>query len=336
MTIERTVSFDRCRVDIIDNRLTKYSFNKVWSLYGGDNKILVNGPFFDMRSKMPVVHMKADGKVLCNPDYKMSGISLTKDGVPSWATLPDFKKYEYFANTVLIEGGKKVDAYSHLDSDGTKKNPRYAPRPAIGFSKDGLKVYYGSSESLWGLQNKLARKGWTEAIMLDGGSSAAYRDRSHRIAPNRMIPYWILVTILDNEPKGGKPMIPVYHYSLKKDGNKVLSKNFKVREFRCRDGSDTIFIAPKLVEVLQKVRDRIGKPLVISSGYRTESYNKEIGGVDYSQHKYGTAADVRCTGVKPEIIKEIAEEILGDTGGVGLYPWGVHIDVREIKSRWNG
>ena len=33
-------------------------------------------------------------------------------------------------------------------------------------------------------------------------------------------------------------------YSKAKDGSKALSANFKVREFACSDGTDTIFIAP--------------------------------------------------------------------------------------------
>ena len=35
-------------------------------------------------------------------------------------------------------------------------------------------------------------------------------------------------------------------YSLERDGEKSLSKNFKVKEFRCKDGSDPIFIDSEL------------------------------------------------------------------------------------------
>lgn len=336
MVIEKTVSLDRCRIELIDNRKTKYSFSKIWSMYGGDNKVLINGPFFNMNTKLPVVHTKINGKTLCAPKYTVGGIGWKKDTCPDWFTLPTPNVSNYFTNTVLVEDGYRYLLTAHTDSDGTKRNPRFAARPAIGFSSDGLKIYFGTSESLWGLQDKLFRRKWKYAIMLDGGASAAYRDKEHRISPKRMIPYWILVTIIDNEPKGGKPVTPVYHYSLKKDGSKSLSKNFKVREFKSFDGTDTIFVAPELVDVLQKVRDRLGKPLVINSAYRTETQNKKVGGATYSQHKYGTAADVCASGVKPEKIKAIAEEILGDSGGIGLYRWGVHIDVREKKARWNG
>ena len=125
-------------------------------------------------------------------------------------------------------------------------------------------------------------------------------------------------------------------YSKAKDGSKQLSAHFKVREFACRDGSDTVFVSGALVEVLEKVRAHFGRPVVITSGYRTESHNKACGGAAYSQHKYGLAADVTIHGVKPEDIAAFAETVLKDTGGIGIYDRFCHIDVRKVKSRWNG
>lgn len=125
-------------------------------------------------------------------------------------------------------------------------------------------------------------------------------------------------------------------YSKNKDGSKQLSKNFKVREFACSDGTDTIFVSQELVDVLQKIRDHFGKPLIINSGYRTEAKNRAVGGAQYSQHKYGTAADIRISGVSQKRIADYAEELLPNSGGIGIYSSFVHIDVRETKSRWRG
>lgn len=125
-------------------------------------------------------------------------------------------------------------------------------------------------------------------------------------------------------------------YSKNKDGSKQLSKNFKVREFACSDGTDTIFVSQELVDVLQKIRDHFGKPLIINSGYRTEAKNRAVGGAQYSQHKYGTAADIRISGVSQKRIAGYAEELLPNSGGIGIYSSFVHIDVRETKSRWRG
>lgn len=125
-------------------------------------------------------------------------------------------------------------------------------------------------------------------------------------------------------------------YSKAKNGNTKLSANFKVREFACNDGSDPIFISSELVEVLQKIRDHFGKPVNINSGFRTASYNKKVGGATYSQHLYGTAADIRISGVSPKNIAAYAETLLPNKGGIGIYRDFVHIDVRDVKSRWNG
>lgn len=46
------------------------------------------------------------------------------------------------------------------------------------------------------------------------------------------------------------------------------------------------------IEVLQPLRDYLGKPVVISSGYRSSEVNKAVGGVRGSQHLRGEAADI--------------------------------------------
>ncbi len=125
-------------------------------------------------------------------------------------------------------------------------------------------------------------------------------------------------------------------YSKAKNGSEKLSANFKVKEFACKDGSDPIFISPKLVEVLQKIRTHFGKAVNINSAYRTATYNKKVGGATYSQHLYGTAADIRVTGVAPKKVATYVETLMPNTGGIGIYTNFVHVDVRKTKSRWNG
>ena len=125
-------------------------------------------------------------------------------------------------------------------------------------------------------------------------------------------------------------------YSKAKDGAVKLSANFKVSEFACKDGSDTVFISPGLITVLQKIRDHFGKPVIITSAYRNDAYNKKVGGADYSQHKYGTAADTYINGVSPATIAEFVETIMPNTGGIGIYSSFVHVDVRADRARWCG
>lgn len=125
-------------------------------------------------------------------------------------------------------------------------------------------------------------------------------------------------------------------WSKAKNGAVKLSANFKVSEFACKDGSDTVFINPGLVTVLQKIRDHFGKPVIITSAYRNDAYNKKVGGADYSQHKYGAAADIFIIGVSPATIAAYVETIMPNTGGIGIYSSFVHVDVRTARARWNG
>ena len=125
-------------------------------------------------------------------------------------------------------------------------------------------------------------------------------------------------------------------YSKSKNGNEKLSANFKVKEFACKDGSDPIFVSPELVDILQKIRNHFDKAVNINSAYRTPTYNKKVGGATYSQHLYGTAADIRISGVKPKEVAAYVETIMPNSGGIGIYANFTHVDVREKKSRWNG
>ena len=97
-------------------------------------------------------------------------------------------------------------------------------------------------------------------------------------------------------------------YSILKNGNEKLSEHFKVREFYCRDGSDPVFIDTALVEVLEKIRTHFGKPVTITSGFRTASWNaKQKNAAKFSQHLYGKAADIQVQGISVERVYAYAD-----------------------------
>ena len=130
-------------------------------------------------------------------------------------------------------------------------------------------------------------------------------------------------------------MVKVNVYSLAKEGSINVAKNFKVSEFKCSDGTDTILIHPDLPVLLQKIRDHFGKPVIINSAYRTEQKNKSVNGAKFSQHKYGVACDIHINGVTPLEVAKYAETLMTNSGGIGLYKTFTHVDVRAVKSRWN-
>lgn len=124
-------------------------------------------------------------------------------------------------------------------------------------------------------------------------------------------------------------------------------RNFSASEFHCNcDGRYCQGPAPDasavrhLAWTLQVIRDAVGVPLKINSAYRCPEYNQIVGGAPNSQHKYGTAADLKPIGISPAKLHEEIEHLVnaGDIppGGLGLYNSFVHYDIRPRRARWNG
>ena len=106
-----------------------------------------------------------------------------------------------------------------------------------------------------------------------------------------------------------------------------LTKNFSLEEMLRSDTAKRCGITNKpkadeetevvenlkalCVEVLQPLRDFLGKPVVVSSGYRCRELNEKVGGVSNSQHLTGEAADIRVKD-RHELI-EIMRFIMDDT-----------------------
>ena len=116
--------------------------------------------------------------------------------------------------------------------------------------------------------------------------------------------------------------------------NKIkISENFSLHEFECRDGSHLVKLDEELIDKLQKLRELIGKPITVNSGYRTTEYNKKIGGAPKSQHIEGKAADITVKGLTPLQVKEYAEKV--GFRGIGIYNTFTHVDVRTTQTRWD-
>lgn len=116
-----------------------------------------------------------------------------------------------------------------------------------------------------------------------------------------------------------------------------LSPNFSSGEFVCRDGSSHP-IDCGLIAMLQAIRSHVRVPLVITSGYRSPTYNAKIGGAAKSQHIMGNAADFVVPTVDIHSVHEWIDNVFPDCG-LGLYVrdggWGwIHIDNRGYRARW--
>jgi uncharacterized protein YcbK (DUF882 family) len=119
-------------------------------------------------------------------------------------------------------------------------------------------------------------------------------------------------------------------YSLISDGEKSVSKNFEVKEFKCKDGTDIIITDVLFVQkYLQKIRDHFGVPVTINSAYRTVSYNKKVGGATNSYHVKGQAYDIVVKGHTPSEVAQYAQEL--GINGIIQYNTFVHIDSRTTR-----
>lgn len=98
--------------------------------------------------------------------------------------------------------------------------------------------------------------------------------------------------------------------SLKTDGNLQIAPNFKVREMRCKDGTDKILCNVDVVRnILQPIRDWAGASVNITSAYRTLLHNLKVGGDKNSTHLTGNAFDVKVTGKTIQEVAKKAEEL---------------------------
>jgi uncharacterized protein YcbK (DUF882 family) len=121
-----------------------------------------------------------------------------------------------------------------------------------------------------------------------------------------------------------------------------LTKNFYLSEFACNDGSEfpltLMHNVSLLAEQLQVLRDWVGLPIKINSGYRSPVYNKQIGGVSNSQHLKAKAADIVVIGLSHSETQATIKSLIDDgkmmEGGLGCYATFTHYDIRNSRVRW--
>ena len=115
------------------------------------------------------------------------------------------------------------------------------------------------------------------------------------------------------------------------DGDTQLTTNFKFKEFYCHGVRPPDRYVPNIIEVakqLQKLRDVLGIPITITSGYRTKEFNASLSNSSSrSQHLLGKAADIRC-GVDPrELIFVVGK--FTDIRRIGVGRGISHVDIAD-------
>lgn len=217
---------------------------------------------------------------------------------------------------------------------------------SYGLKDPGALIYFADGVNQYGSNSSLWKTITTDALKSTGDVEAMYAatvKHTTKYLTRRETVYKKVKTlnlgggntVQGIELKGG-----VGTYSAASDGAKTIllngkATNFKISEFKCKDGSDNILIDRGLVQILQAAREHFGKSVNINSAYRTAAYNQKVGGASSSYHTKGQAADITISGIANA---EVAQYFEGyGANGIGFYNYSggfVHVDTRTQKYLW--
>ena len=119
----------------------------------------------------------------------------------------------------------------------------------------------------------------------------------------------------------------------------MITKNFSMEELVASntarmkgiDNTPDKEVEARLIQlaqqVLQPLRNRYGKPIKISSGYRCQALNKAIGGVSTSQHLKGEAVDINNGQIENKKLFLLASKMIKE----GVITVGQLIDEKGYK-----
>ncbi len=122
-----------------------------------------------------------------------------------------------------------------------------------------------------------------------------------------------------------------------------LSAHYNVQEFRCKcGGTHDILISSELIDKLEQLHAAFHcSKIIVTSGYRCPTHDKNVGGTGAGQHTKGTAADICCYAQDGSIISSklvcCAAQDIGFTGIANIdssYQY-THVDVRT-SGKWYG
>ena len=108
-------------------------------------------------------------------------------------------------------------------------------------------------------------------------------------------------------------------------------QSFSPREIACK-GTGKLTIDTEAMDMLQRLRTNLGKPLILTSAYRSPEHNRKVGGAKASKHMECVAFDVRMDNHDPHTFEAAARA--AGFSGFGYYPKSgfMHIDTAEPRS----
>lgn len=111
--------------------------------------------------------------------------------------------------------------------------------------------------------------------------------------------------------------------------------HFIPEEFMCKCGCNQIKLSDNLLRIVSSIRNQIGVPIIITSGYRCPEHNKKVGGHPNSYHTKGLACDIKVVTYQwPKLILALFDHKIER---IGFYlkrnnlKW-IHIDIGKYPS----
>jgi uncharacterized protein YcbK (DUF882 family) len=115
---------------------------------------------------------------------------------------------------------------------------------------------------------------------------------------------------------------------MRKPWPREIAPYFTRREFACRCGCGFDTVDTELLAWLVALRRELRAPVVIRSGCRCASHNREVNGAPHSRHLIGRAADIVSPAASPAELAARLDQIARGRGGIIEYPGFVHLDSR--------
>ena len=107
---------------------------------------------------------------------------------------------------------------------------------------------------------------------------------------------------------------------------KTMSKYFSPSEFKkCTPSCKISDMQPAFLDLLDKVRETAGIPLVLNCAYRSRAYDKAKGRSGNSAHTRGLAVDIRCN-TNANRMKIVNAALLCGINRIGIGRTFIHID----------
>lgn len=118
-----------------------------------------------------------------------------------------------------------------------------------------------------------------------------------------------------------------------KDPEHKLSQWFKRKEVCCRCGCGKDDVSCELLNILDSIRNCIGKPVILNSVCRCPNHNKKEGGKSTSAHLAGLAVDIKCTSSRMRygLLKIVIS--MDEIKRIGIAKSFIHIDIDSTKPR---